>query len=196
MTDLAERPDVLGELVDRIDDFIASTLPSLTLAAARQACNETGAPRYKSELEAAIEQYAAAQEAKRNADHRLSVAKEANATAMTEAKWLLSGRFASRSNKQWLVVDDAGQVIDEADQRSYTASEKDEWLAYHAAQDATVKTSAVAVRDAEQAVRECADDLALRDRHIQALRHLLDASVVELQTKALALSARKNGEKS
>lgn len=195
---LAEIPrraadDTLEQLLDKIDEVVASTVPSLTLAAARKACNEAGVPSYQRQIDEALGQYPAAQEAKREADHRLSVAKEMLAEAEAEAEWALSARFEVRSNKTYLAIDDNGKPIAEADQRSLTADEKKQWLARKVRDDID-ETVTSAVANAEARVRECVDDLALRDRTLQALRHQLDAAVAELTTYRLALSANTTRE--
>ena len=189
VTDLPRRAetDALDELLAKIDQVVASTIPSLTLAAARKACNEAGVPMYQRLIDEALGQYPAAQEAKREADHRLSVAKEMLADAEAEAEWALSARFEVRSNKTYLAIDDDGQPIAEAEQRSLTADEKKQWLARKVRDDID-ETVTAAVTAAEAAVREAADDLALRDRTLQALRHQLDAAVAELTTYRLAIS--------
>lgn len=183
----------IDELFERIDSTLDEHPGVTTLAIARKMANDTGLVRYQQEQESLLEQFGAAQEAKRAADHRLSVANDYLSDVTADAEWTMSSHFDVRSNKTWLVIDENNQPVAEADQRSLTADEKKAWIARRAAATDTVRRAAADVATAQEAVREAADRLALLDRSLSAVKHALDAAREHLVTVRAAITANRNG---
>lgn len=184
----------LEALVQRMDDALDEHPAQTTLAIARKMANDTGLVRYQLEQESLLEQFGAAQELKRSADHKLTIARESLADLVADAEWELASRFTSRSNKTWLAVDADGMLIPEDDQRSMTADEKKAWIARASSDLPEVRAAAKAVRAAEEHVRECADHIALIDRSLSAVKHALDAAREHLVTVRAAITNTKGAK--
>lgn len=189
------QPDALDELLSKIDGLVASTVPSVTLQAARQMCNAAGVHVYQGEIASLLDQRSTAVTDQLEAKHRLSVAREALADATVEAEWSLSDRFKVRGNKTYLVIDEHGAGIAEADQQSFDAATRKEWVKRVAGSTSDVRSAAAAVANAEEAVAETGARLDHIDKALSAVKSAMTGAVAELETVRLALAASKNGEK-
>lgn len=176
----------LTDLAQSIDDFMRTTLTSVTLSAAQAACKEVGVRRVRDDLIASLSRIADAQEAKRDADFEADAARQAVADARAEAEWLLGGSFVSEGNKTFLVATNADGEATE--RRQMTADEKRAWIARAVESNSDVAVAAKVLASAEMAQTEARDGLALANTANSALRHVLDAAVAELATLRTALT--------
>lgn len=192
VTHLHHDTDPLDDLITKIDDLIASTIPSVTLAAARRMANETGVHRYQSEIDSLLEQRKTNVDLQLAAKHRLNVAREALADATSEAEWSLSDRFKVRGNKTFLVVDETGKAIPDDDQQSFDAAARKEWTKRVAGSTSQVREAAAAVANAEDHLAEVEANLGHIDKALSAVKSAMTGAVAELETVRLALITRKD----
>lgn len=179
--------DESRHLRQRVTDLVNRITGPAPISQVRDALNEVGIQRAREVLRDAPDLVANARLSLRQAQDAERVARERHAEAVLEAEWELATRFTVRSNKQWLTVDDNGQPVAEADQRSMTADEKKAWIAHHASQAPAVRTALAALRSAEENTAAARDDVSLAEARLSVAKHDIDAAAAQLRAFTLAL---------
>jgi hypothetical protein len=180
VTDIA---DLAARAMQHADD--ATKPPSFERL--RQALNEVGITKARQALREAPDLIAHARDVFRQTQEREKEAKGVYEQVVTEAEFLLGGCFEVRSNKTWLTVDGQGDLLPEAEQRSFTADEKKAWIADKAARQPDVRAAQVAYSGAERDRARAADDLAVAEMRLTVARHDVDAAAAELRFLSLVI---------
>lgn len=155
----------------------------------RQVLNDVGITAARRLLLEAPDLIAHARTTLREAQVVQEQAKSAYDNAVTEAEWLLSAHFESRSNKQWLTINADGAPVPEAEQKSYDAAERKAWTAHHAALQPDVRAAITRLSAADRDVARCRDELAVAESRLTAAKHNVDAAAAELRFLALSIQA-------
>jgi hypothetical protein len=173
----------VAPLTERLNRLIASITGPAPLNEVRQALNEVGIQQARQRLEVdtidACEHALLVLRQKQDAER---LAREARDQALTEAVWTLEAtHFTSRSNKTYLVANVGdGTPIPEADQRSFDASARKDWLDFHAGKTDAVRMAVVALRHAEEDTRSAQDAVAIAEKRFSAAKHSVDAAAAQL----------------
>lgn len=172
----------LSELADKVEGAVRDAIKIPGTDAVRMALNDAGIVRARTLLESRLVELEATQTDYRKAQTAERDAKEALASAESEAEWELDGRFVSEGNKTFLVTGE--------DRKAMTADERAKWKSIEARKVPAVAKAAEVLRKAEALTADRRDAVTIADKSLSAARADLDAAIATLNAWTAVLPRR------
>lgn len=165
--------DELQVIIEKANALLQRAQAAPPLEEIRKALNEAGVSQARRAQNDALDEVAACQERKREADMAERAAKKQLDDALLDADWALTPPDVNEAGAKLLAADKAA------------------WKKSQAQKEPAVVKAAEQLRECEHATAVARDALTIADLRFKACRSDLEAAVATLAALTLALPARK-----